>query len=755
MILLKTVVTLLVIGIVSAKSKLKQGGAACYPQQNYCMNGGTCYTQYTTQPVYNPTTVPTTTSCVPPVLTTTQVSYTTTQYVIVTQPVCGCQPTYVGDRCETPVTVPSYTQATTTVPSYTHAPATVPSYTQPPAQQTGCAAVQCLNGGTCVELYTSPFAVCRCPAAYTGLNCETLVQVNQGCSAITCLNGGTCVAIDVAPFGVCQCSAAFTGNTCETFVDPTQPAQGCAGINCQNGGTCVTIDVAPFGVCQCPVTFTGLTCETQVVVGNTVAPIETCASNPCLNGGECRTIDTIPLVICVCPVGFTGRVCETVLTLPPTGVTATLPPVTAAPVTFPPVTFPPVTFPPVTFPPVVTVPAVTNPIYRQPQTTTPPCVTPVSYTQPPTQPGCIAVQCQNGGTCQEITASPYTVCVCPSDFTGLRCETAVSFVTPVPVTQNPYPQATTSAPIQDITNLCAVYANRGISICQNGGQCQFISAGQIACVCTSDFVGQYCETSVLTTCTGQLASQCHRDNGVCQYDGSCLCNPGWCGPTCSISSTPTTPAATGCAAIQCLNGGTCVDLSVAPFGTCQCPAAYTGSRCETLVNLNPAAGCSSLQCLNGGTCQEINVAPFGVCQCPADYTGATCETLINLVTNPYGAPVASASPRNLPFEQCKPVNFTVVVANTGAFVARFKVSYKVDGVWQPPITSQEMAIIGNFDRVVVPWYSSEIQVDLERLGGTWSRIALDTSIDGGCAKCYKLWGGVSTPSWDYIECRRP
>ena len=35
-----------------AKSPLlKQGGDACMPQPNYCMNGGTCYTQITIAPV--------------------------------------------------------------------------------------------------------------------------------------------------------------------------------------------------------------------------------------------------------------------------------------------------------------------------------------------------------------------------------------------------------------------------------------------------------------------------------------------------------------------------------------------------------------------------------------------------------------------------------------------------------------------------------------------------------------------------------
>ncbi len=162
--------------IANAKPGLKQGGAACI-EQNYCQNGGTCYTQYTQQPVTvtSPTTtavttpsstqpacvpqVATTTSsateaCIPAVVTTTQATTqppTTTQYVWVTEPVCGCQPQYVGDRCEQPVTTQP-TQAPTQ-PSCMVA-------TQAPAVLTGCAAISCLNGGYCNEISIQPYGVC-------------------------------------------------------------------------------------------------------------------------------------------------------------------------------------------------------------------------------------------------------------------------------------------------------------------------------------------------------------------------------------------------------------------------------------------------------------------------------------------------------------------------------------------------------------------------------------------------------------------
>ncbi len=121
------VVTIVLLHTVSAMSPtLKQGGAACNSYTNYCMNGGTCYTQYTTQPA-SLTTHQTTT-------TTTQ-KPTTTQYIIVTQPVCGCQPQFFGDRCEQQV----------------HVETVAPSR---------CSSVQCLNGGECRETGIAPYVIC-------------------------------------------------------------------------------------------------------------------------------------------------------------------------------------------------------------------------------------------------------------------------------------------------------------------------------------------------------------------------------------------------------------------------------------------------------------------------------------------------------------------------------------------------------------------------------------------------------------------
>ena len=103
------------------------------------------------------------------------------------------------------------------------------------------------------------------------------------------------------------------------------------------------------------------------------------------------------------------------------------------------------------------------------------------------------------------------VCGCQPSYTGDRCEVPV-----VPVA------ATTVATAVSWNNLCKIYADRNMNICQNGGQCVFISDGKVACVCPSMYVGQYCETPVYTRCLGTLNNQCHRDYVGFVFRAGCL-----------------------------------------------------------------------------------------------------------------------------------------------------------------------------------------------------------------------------------------
>lgn len=83
---------------------------------------------------------------------------------------------------------------------------------------------------------------------------------------------------------------------------------------------------------------------------------------------------------------------------------------------------------------------------------------------------------------------------------------------------------------------------------------------------------------------------------------------------------PTPPNQLGplCDVNVCQNGGTCYSLYKYQF--CNCPAPYTGKYCE--VN-----GCDNMVC-NNGVCAWDN---FGVyCQCEACFTGSCCDTVLQV-----------------------------------------------------------------------------------------------------------------------------
>lgn len=136
---------------------------------------------------------------------------------------------------------------------------------------------------------------CRCPAKYSGTNCEVQLQVSlkkgeilciddywfdfikkfvylckQACLSNPCVNNGTCVELtgSVNTYGyVCQCSAGYTGNKCQTLIDV------CASSPCVYG-TCSQLAPNVFQ-CVCRAGYNGPRCEVD---------INECLSSPCQNG---------------------------------------------------------------------------------------------------------------------------------------------------------------------------------------------------------------------------------------------------------------------------------------------------------------------------------------------------------------------------------------------------------------------------------------------------------------------------------------
>ncbi|KAG8014152.1 Tenascin-N [Nibea albiflora] len=105
--------------------------------------------------------------------------------------------------------------------------------------------------------------------------------------------------------------------------------------------------------------------------------------------------------------------------------------------------------------------------------------------------------------------------------------------------------------------------------------------------CTQGCCGGGGAAGLDTSCSG---------HGTYQHDTcSCLCNPGWEGPDCSVSSCPD----------ECNDNGRCVD------GKCVCHQGYTGHDC------------SQLMC--PGDCNDKGHCVDGKCVCFPHFSGEDCS----------------------------------------------------------------------------------------------------------------------------------
>ncbi|XP_053294955.1 tenascin-N isoform X1 [Pleuronectes platessa] len=105
--------------------------------------------------------------------------------------------------------------------------------------------------------------------------------------------------------------------------------------------------------------------------------------------------------------------------------------------------------------------------------------------------------------------------------------------------------------------------------------------------CTQGCCGSGGAVGVDTSCSG---------HGTYQHDTcSCLCNPGWEGPDCSVSSCPD----------ECNDNGRCVD------GKCVCHQGYTGEDCS--------------QPTCPGDCNDKGHCVDGKCVCFPHFSGEDCS----------------------------------------------------------------------------------------------------------------------------------
>ncbi|XP_072037623.1 uncharacterized protein [Amphiura filiformis] len=455
---------------------------------NPCNNGGTCFTSGTTY----------TCRC--------NTGFTGTNCQTVVNTACDVNPCNNGGTCVTSGTVSYNCQCRT-------------GFTGRNCQtvvNTACDVNPCNNGGTCVTSGTVSYN-CQCRTGFTGFNCQTVV--NTLCNDNPCNNGGTCVTLGTASY-TCQCRIGFTGTRCQSVVNPA-----CDINQCINGGTCVTSGSSSY-TCLCRTGFTGSNCQTVVNIA--------CDVNPCNNGGTCVTSGTSGY-ICRCRVGFIGGNCQEVINAACFKVPCLNGGTCVARIGNASAYFcrcidgytgqncqvspnDPCSSNPCTSSATCSSTTQGNYVCTCPDGTTTTTVCIDACTPRPNGP------CFNGGICYlagQTDSAPF-LCLCPTDFTGVRCERAVQ------------------------VNPCQS------SPCLFGGLCVEQSGGSYRCQCSPpERSGLNCQIPP----PGPLPDVCNHNPcqyGSCRSNGAgylCSCNSGWVGRNCDVLAV-NGPVFEGCPANQ-------------------------------------------------------------------------------------------------------------------------------------------------------------------------------------------------------------
>ena len=222
---------------------------------------------------------------------------------------CECDGPYVGTHCEIKAS-----DAGLDPDGSEPEPPKPPELT---AGLNGCA-INCLNGGECMEGF-SPSAeelghpanidgfYCRCALGFAGIDCGTPYQFCEYAgmdSAVHCYNGGEClVSLPTEGPLLCDCGEGaesdgimHVGARCEIPVEEKNLCDH--GSFCVNDGVCM-VDRSDGEICDCGSDFSGLHCEfkrdtvDEDTTGEGIEVDEGVLSSiancrfPCENGGTC------------------------------------------------------------------------------------------------------------------------------------------------------------------------------------------------------------------------------------------------------------------------------------------------------------------------------------------------------------------------------------------------------------------------------------------------------------------------------------
>ncbi|EDV24282.1 uncharacterized protein TRIADDRAFT_57600 [Trichoplax adhaerens] len=145
--------------------------------------------------------------------------------------------------------------------------------------------------------------ICNCKLGYLGRNCDR-ADVGTACDSQPCRNG-TC-SLNTNTDYTCACFPGYTGRYCQHRLT------ACYKMPCSNG-YCTDVDGGRDYRCTCYGGFGGRNCDRYIGLP--------CHNNECYNGGLCQNVNNYRDFQCTCQPGFYGRQCQDSIsqtTVPPT-----------------------------------------------------------------------------------------------------------------------------------------------------------------------------------------------------------------------------------------------------------------------------------------------------------------------------------------------------------------------------------------------------------------------------------------------------
>ena len=232
--------------------------------------------------------------------------------------------------------------------------------------------------------------------------------------------------------------------------------------------------------------------------------------------------------------------------------------------------------------------------------------------------------CNNQGTAEELTASPFCKCTCTGNYAGDHCTTCKAGTVGANCEQTC--PGTTPGVAENAACTCVAGATEasctcaegafgpacdctcGAGMCGDNGKCAADDTTVCACECNTGYAGAQCEI----TCPRTNGLVCN--GGQCQTDGTCTCATPYAGEACDRCDGShwgpdcvyTCPGTTK----PCSGNGECQD-----DGTCKCKPGFANIDCSATCPTN-----------NGKVCNHHGSCTIqGTCQCHNGFVGAACE----------------------------------------------------------------------------------------------------------------------------------